>query len=333
MYGVEVTYMGADSRVEEDYRLLGKGCGLVFPYSDEASDPIGRLGLVEVTGADRMEWLQGQATNDLRNTPEGEPVDFCVCAPTGQMIADCRMWAFSDLCLIQTPRACVPALLERIEKMVIMEEVEARESTAAWRHVSIQGKGADDLTERIALEWASEGPFHMLKSDHTGLGGWDLFLPERNADAFLQRLSGETAASLEAILALRLEFGIPYFGVDMDARTLPPEMGPRFENAHVSYTKGCYTGQEVIARIHSRGHTNRTWVGLHCDAPVSAGDKVSSEAREDAGAVTSAALSPRLGPIAATMLRNEAADEGAEVFVVREGERVKARVEHFPLGG
>jgi folate-binding protein YgfZ len=125
----------------------------------------------------------------------------------------------------------------------------------------------------------------------------------------------------------RIEAGIPKRGVDFTEKTLPPELGPAFEARHVSYNKGCYMGQEVLMRMHSRGHTNKTWVGILLDSPVEVDAVVWHESRADAGVVTSAAVSPRLGPIAAAMLRNEAAQEGAEVRV---GE-VRGVVKNFPL--
>jgi folate-binding protein YgfZ len=109
-----------------------------------------------------------------------------------------------------------------------------------------------------------------------------------------------------------LEAGIPRFGIDTNDKTLPPELGPHFESNHVSYTKGCYTGQEVLMRMHSRGHTNKTWVGLKASAPISPGTRVSYEGK-DVGTVHRAALSPAFGHIASATLRNEATAEGTKV--------------------
>jgi folate-binding protein YgfZ len=130
---------------------------------------------------------------------------------------------------------------------------------------------------------------------------------------------------------VRIERGSPRWGVDIREKTLPPEMGASFVERTVSYQKGCYTGQEVLMRIKSRGHTNRTWTGLVCESPVDADSQVGSSVRESAGFVTSSAVSPDFGPIAAAMLHNEAAVEGTEVVVVSAGKEVKAVVRPFPL--
>jgi folate-binding protein YgfZ len=125
----------------------------------------------------------------------------------------------------------------------------------------------------------------------------------------------------------RLERGIPSWGIDMGLRTLPPEMGPAFESRYVSYTKGCYMGQEVLQRIHSRGHTNWTWAGLLSDVAIPVGATVDHASRARAGTVTSSGYSPALGNIAAVRLRNEAATPGDTVFI-GEGQ---ARVVEMPL--
>jgi folate-binding protein YgfZ len=127
-----------------------------------------------------------------------------------------------------------------------------------------------------------------------------------------------------------LEAGIPLWGIDMDDRVLPPEMGPHFEAEHISYAKGCYTGQEILMRMHSRGHANRTWVGLVAVAPVDAGSRVVYEGG-DSGIVTSVAPSPMLGFIAAAMLRKEATKPGEMVSVITPSATVRAEVRPMPL--
>jgi len=129
----------------------------------------------------------------------------------------------------------------------------------------------------------------------------------------------------------RLEAGVPSLGSDIGAKTMPPELGPAFESRHVSYRKGCYMGQEVLMRIHSRGHTNKSWVGLLTDGPVEPGAVITVGPGKEVGSVTSAAYSPRLGHFAAGMVRNEAAVAGTSVEIVSERGNVFAEVRLFPL--
>ena len=119
----------------------------------------------------------------------------------------------------------------------------------------------------------------------------------------------------DAFEIARIEAGIPKRNVDYTSKTLPPELGRQFELDHVSYNKGCYTGQEVLMRIHSRGHTNRTWMGVILEGQVEVGATISHESREDAGVITSTALSPEFGYIATAMLRREVAKPDTKISV------------------
>ena len=275
------------------------------------------LAVIELTGEDRLDWLQGQATNDLRGLKPGDSKSFCLCEATGQIVAVCDLWVEQDRLLIVTDRAPAPHVLKRAETMVILEDVVARDLTPDFRMLSVQGPEADLHKPDV------RGGVILLNSPRLSSSGWDLWVPSHLmlplADLPILRTSDYEIARLEA--------GIPKFGVDYTAKTLPPELGPSFESKHVSYNKGCYMGQEVLMRIHSRGHTNKTWVGLILEGPVQPGAKVSHSGREDAGVVTSVAISPALGPLAGATLRNEAARDGELVTVGS----VRAEVKTFPL--
>jgi folate-binding protein YgfZ len=307
------------------YKLITETCGLCrLPH----------LSLVELTGADRKEWLQGQATNDLRKLEIGGSIETCICTPTGQLLANCTIWSLPDRFLIAVPIQAVEAFLRRVEMMVIMEDVEARHvQNIEW--VSVQGPssteevgkllGTGDLGPGVVIVGGAE--VTLLPTKWTQAGGWD-FIFQKGTDAISSHFP---AASTEAFDVARLEAGQPIFSGDMNEKTLPPEMGPAFEARNISYEKGCYTGQEVLMRIHSRGHTNRSWVGLLLESGVQRGDTISHASREDAGVITSRAYSPRLGFIGAAMLRNEAAVEGDVVTVNTKGGAVRAEVRNMPL--
>lgn len=283
--------------MRQDYDLLMTGPALL-PNLD--------LKLIELTGEDRLEWLQGQATNDLRGMQAGERRSFCLCLATGQIEAVCDVWAEADRLLIATDAQAAPAVLKRAETMVILEDV-----TARLLEMTCLSVRADEMEVGGAL---------VLPSQRLSARTWDVWGAPEIASQF-------PTASEAAYEAARLEAGIPKPWIDYTAKTLPPELGPAFEARHVSYQKGCYTGQEVLMRIHSRGHTNKTWVGLILEGPVTPGQKVSHPSREDAGLVTSTALSPSLGWIAAATVRNEAANPGETVQVGN----VKGTVHPMPL--
>ena len=259
--------------------------------------------LLELTGEDRLEWLQGQATADVAVLLPGTRRSFCFVEPTGGLLAAFDAWAQRDRILLTTERTRVAAALERIERMTIMEDVAAR-----------------DLEWHGRLIPASEAPAeaedpHALRLPSTRLGeeAWEVWTPGEP--------DGSEVADPEAFEAARIAAGVPRWGFDMGPRTLPPELGPDFESRHVSYDKGCYTGQEVLMRLHARGHTNRTWVGLIADAPLARGAEVVVAGRV-VGVTGSAS-----GSTAAATLRNEAAAPGTRVLVGG----VEAEVRAMPL--
>ncbi len=316
--------------VLRSYDLLREGCGR-YELANSC--------LLELTGEDRKAWLQGQITNDLRKTQVGDSIAFCVCSPTGQMLAACDLWALEDRFLIRSHKASLPALLERCTHMVVMEDVHHADLTPSYKLVSVQGPTATrELKELMELPTLDAGTLEYegasvicLRSNRTGLGGWDLLLPT-DAKKAIKKLEAAFAPIDEhAFNIARLEAGIPRYGVDMNERTLPPEMGSLFESRNVSYNKGCYTGQEVLMRIHSRGHTNKTWMALVSDQPMQAGDIVSHANRADAGVVTTGLDSPRYGYIAGAMIRNEAAFDGETVTVKGPDGDFDAEVRPFPL--
>ncbi len=292
-----------------EYSLLRESCGH-YPLKDWS--------LFEIAGEDRKAWLQGQMTNDIRQLRIGGSLPFCICSPTGQILALCTGFALQDRYLVLTPRACADAFAERVSTMVIMEDVTCEEITTGYDWHSLQGPSAtkvlSDVCEVPTMDVGVVDGAYLFRVNRTGLGGWDLLTPKSSA---LKKaaLKASEPVSPEAVDIARLEAGIPIYGKDINERTLPPEVGEDFAAKHVSYSKGCYTGQEVLMRIHSRGHTNKTWVGLLLDDRVSPGDRVSTPDREEAGVITSFIDSPKYGMIGAAVLRNEASAEGTEIAV------------------
>lgn len=312
------------------YDLLREDCGL-RPLSD--------LALFEMRGEDRKGWLQGQVTQDLRPLDLGGFRSFCLVKVTGQIEAVCDVWSLPDRFLMALHQSHADALRHRVETMVILEDVHLREITGECGLWTVQGPTATRvLSELVALPTLDSGsgeiagaPVTVLRANRTGLGGWDVILPASAEAAETALQSHFTTVTEEAMNIARLEAGIPQVGRDISEKTMPPEMGFAFETRHVSYNKGCYLGQEVLMRLHSRGHTNRTWMGLLAQAPIAAGDAIRHPARPDAGVVTSATFSPDFGPIGAAMLRNEVARERETVIVETVAGPVEAEVCAMPI--
>ncbi|MBV6502156.1 MAG: Aminomethyltransferase [Fimbriimonadales bacterium] len=314
-----------------EYRALREDCVRFLPTWLKA---------LSIAGEDRKAWLQGQVTNDLRDFEAGSHLDACVLTPTGQVVSAISLWALEDRFIALVPEGRFDATVERLDRMLILEDV-VLEGIAGHRIISVQGPNASRaLSQATELPRLSAGPGSgamepclFLRHDATGSGGWTVICPEEQFTTLEEALATTAACSEATFDVARLEAGIPRNAFDYDENTLAMELGPAFVEANVSFTKGCYTGQEVVHRIYSRGHVNRTWMGLRCDGAVSRGDRIRAAAREDAGKVTSVGWSPESGFIAGALLRREAAVPGTAVTVVSESGPVQARVEHFPLRG
>lgn len=229
---------------------------------------------IHLTGSDAETWLQGQVTQDLTALESG-PQSGCLCLPTGQLVTTIRVARHLQGLIISTPGP--QSLLQRVDEFVVMEDVAARILGSVY---SAQGATAQGLF------------YH----DRTGYGGFDCLEPP-DADEL----------QIEHLDVLEIAAGIPRLGVDTSSKTLPPELGPAFDASHISYEKGCYVGQEVLQRIHSRGHTNRKWVGLVLEELISIGEM------SGVGTVHRIAMHPEFGIIASATLRNEYATQGLQL--------------------
>jgi folate-binding protein YgfZ len=279
-------------------------------------------GLIEVRGADRERWLNGQLTNEVRFELGGlrSGCYAFVLTPIGRIVADVHVLARPDCFWLETDGAAVSPLLARLEKYVIADDVELRDRSAWAGRLGLEGPRAarilaaalgaplaiqPDSAREVrcasveavvaAFGWSGEAAFQWIVPGD-GLPAVEAAL--REAGERLGLVAGD-AASLEV---LRIEAGLPKFGTELDEEVLPAETG-LLERA-VSFTKGCYTGQEVVARMESRGRFKHRLVGLafEADSPPPPGVSVEFAGRS-VGAVTSSALSPRVGAIALAYLR------------------------------
>ncbi|MBL8087726.1 MAG: hypothetical protein JNM85_06605 [Chthonomonas sp.] len=314
--------------VHDSYRLIRDDCGILELTQRQA---------VILTGGDRNGWLQGQITNDLRYFAPGAFLQFCLCSATGQLEAIGSLWAMDDELVVITDPAGAEVLLRRADKMVILEEVSAVPSPD--RLICVQGPNATErLGDLVSLPQLNSVtaeilgvPVRVLRSNRTGSGGWVVMVPA-GGDRLVAELADRfpTIAS-EAYAMASMEFGSPQFGVDTDSKTLLPELGAAFESATISYKKGCYLGQEVLMRLHSRGHVNRQWMGMYTDTLVTPGDAITHARRPDAGVITSAFESPDFGFIAAGYVRREVAYSGEEVTVQSASGTVGAELVEMPI--
>jgi folate-binding protein YgfZ len=227
----------------------------------------------------------------------------------------------------------VEAVYQRFDGFVVMEDVEIVEQSDFLACISAQGPRA---TEAWVRQSTGEGAF-IVPADHTGSGGFDLYVKADEALDLWKRLmeAGGKPVGEDALDILRIEAGFPAYGKELDETIIPLEAN--LEETHISHTKGCYVGQEIIARIHSRGHTNRALTGLLVDGSQlpRKGDKivpVSDDTGKPAGWVTSACQSPALRRvIALAFVRHEHRAPGTALRILRGDGAITAEAAELPF--
>lgn len=325
-----------------EYRALRHGFGLI---------DLSSRGLIRVEGRDRQRFLNAMLSN---NTADLEPGQGCYATflnPKGHMVTDLVVYAEEASYLLEVEPHIVPTFLEAIDFFVISEDVTFAVETEKWAAFGVQGPKAPDVLVAVS---GQEGLRDLAPygSQSCRVGNHDVWIARRSytrapgylllADsavaetiwaAILQQ--GEAfegcAVGLEALDTLRIESGTPLFGVDMTEATIPIEAN--LQDA-ISYTKGCYIGQEVIARVDARGHVNRQLVGLLLgDAGLpEAGTKVFSPDRE-VGWITSATQSPAMQQtIALGYVRREVLEPGTALQVRTDAGDIQATVSALPFG-
>lgn len=299
-----------------------------------------------VTGDDRISYLQGQLSqNVLPLQNPGAGAYSCLLKPTGQMLSDMVLFATNDGVTILTPPHTRQTVHDQLEQFIVMEEVQVEDITEQYVLLHVAGPRSVHALESFGLQtplplwhghrvlWQGH-PHYLVRTDRCGEMGYDLLAPVEVASALWQSFldAGVRPVGYEAWNIRRVEAGIPLFGVNMDEDTIPLEAG--LGERAISFTKGCYTGQEVIHRIVARGHTNRALVGLRL-----AGDPlptyraaISMDDRHDAGWVTSAVRSLSLGIlIALGYLRSEYVSPGTAVTIQHELSPIHAEITPLPF--
>jgi tRNA-modifying protein YgfZ len=265
-----------------------------------------------VTGPDSAEYLQGQLTNDVEALEASTGCYAALLDRKGHLQSDMRVLLLhEDEFWIDLEPAAAPAILKHLRTYSIGREVEIEEVTDRWAITSLIGPRSPQLAGFEGL-----GPEHAqgfrewdgveILAVVTDLGLDLITNPESAASlAELLQAVGAAAVSEPAAEILRVESGRPRFGRDMGPESMPAEAA--ITERAVDFEKGCYIGQEPVARLHYRGKPNRTLRGLRLSAPAEHGDPLRLGDRE-VGTVGTACLSPALGAIALAIVRREAAD-------------------------
>ncbi|MGD1057789.1 MAG: glycine cleavage T C-terminal barrel domain-containing protein [Solirubrobacteraceae bacterium] len=324
--------------LDGEYRVLLEGCG-VLDRSER-----GKLAL---SGSGAVEFLNGQVTNELMGLEAGEGRYAAFLTPKGKMLGDLRILAVGERpdeppteLLLDTERVALQALFDMIRRFKIGYGVELHKRTLERGLISLIGPGAaaiaagggTEIEQLAELEHANapvriEGIACLAVRTEVGI---DLICDATDTERLLEVLGerGALPVSEQAAECLRVERGRPRYGVDLDDSVIPQEAG--LNQLAVSFTKGCYVGQETVARLYYKGKPNRHLRGLRLSAPAASGEELVLGERV-VGRVGSTVLSPRLGPIALALVRREA-EPGAIVSVGEHGTSAEVLELPFPTG-
>lgn len=310
-------------------------------------------GRICLTGSDRVRFLHGQVTNDVKRLGAGEGCYAALVTAKGRMQSDLNIYCLAEELLLDFEPGLTARVIERLDQYIVADDVQVVDVSPHYGLLSVQGPQAAGVVKQLGLfaelpakafdlskaEHASLGEIYLVRQPRAGSLGFDLFVPVPGLRAAAERVAaavgsaGGGACGWTAMETARIEAGIPRFGLDMDESFLPQECG--IETRAVSYGKGCYIGQEVLNRLHTLGHVNRELRGLHLSDRLKVlpqkGDKLFHNSRE-VGFITSALRSPRWrANIALGYVRREMNQAGTELTLLTSEGESQARVLALPF--
>lgn len=290
-------------------------------------------GILRVTGRDRIEWLNGLLTNDLKSREGPRACAALWLTPQGRMITDIIVLELGTETWLDVPASLAASLAGRLDGMIFAEDARVEDASSEFTSTGVYGsdavallreamepgstKDAADDPTALGIGRAHEGAVVYTHAIGSGLPGVHVYQPQASAECFeAAMLTGRRRLDDHEFTVLRVERGIPEFLVDMGDETIPLEAGL---DDTISHTKGCYVGQEIIVRIRDRAHGRvaRKLVGLRVTGetvpPVPQG--IVSDGRH-VGRVTSAVMSAAVGhPIALATLLRDFTEPGTSVVL------------------
>jgi folate-binding protein YgfZ len=330
--------------VPAEYRALRESAG-VLDFSFR--------GRICLTGTDRIRFLHGQITNDIKKLPAGEGCYAALTTAKGRMESDLNVFNLPDELLLDFEPGLTEKISQRLGKFIVADDVQIVDAAPYYGLLSVQGARAADVVRSVGL--LESGPARecsIAKVADGTLGeiyvaslrrisgpGFDIFVPGQSLGAVADKLIaaakgiGGRACGWMAFETTRIEAGIPRFGADMDETHLPMECIAR---RAVSFNKGCYIGQEVLNRIHAIGQVAKELRGLRLADELKTlpnkGDKLFRDGKE-MGYITSAVRSPALNSnIALGYVRREANEIGTELMLQMPDGNRPVKIVEVPFG-
>jgi folate-binding protein YgfZ len=335
-----------------------RGCGVI---------DLSNRGRILVSGTEAVQFLNGLITNDMKTLAENSWMPAAFPNVQGRLIASVRVVRSKDqgtdrkVCptfLLDTEAATHERVLKTIERFTLAGDFRVTDVTNETAMLSVQGKRAAEVVRLVLgdavaglapnqltqIAWPQNdehgdapgevtGGATVIRASHTREDGFDIVVNANQAGGLWDALqnAGARPVGYEALEILRIEAGMPRYGVDMDETNIVTEAA--LDDA-VSYTKGCYIGQEIIARIKYRGHVAKKLSGIMFEQAmkVAVGSTIQSAAGKEAGRVTSVTYSPHLGrTIALGYLKYDYLEPDTSVKVITGGEELPAQVTELPF--
>ena len=353
------------SPLDEAHRHLGAimaerdGWSLPACYGEVMSEYAavrdGRSGVIDlssrgrilVSGTEAVPFLNGLITNDVKTLEVGSWMTAAFPNVQGRLLAAIRVLHQPEGYLLDTEAITYRKVLKLVERFTLAGDFRVTDLTFSTALISVQGAdairvitivlggaAADVERQRIVQTQLSDGAaVTVIRASHTAEDGFDLFTSEDHAGRLWDSLlaAGGRPLGLEALEILRIEAGLPKYGIDMEETSIVSET--TLDEA-VSFTKGCYIGQEIIARIKYRGHVARKLTGLVCDSliPLEEGAKILSNDGKEIGRITSPIYSPKLErTIALGYVKYDYLAPGTAVQVFSADEGIEAQVAELPF--
>jgi folate-binding protein YgfZ len=298
-----------------------------------------------LTGPDRVRYLNAIVTNNIQSLPQGRGLLALLLNPQGRILVEFEVYNLPDKLLLLSHASVRERTHSSLDKYIIMDDVQMLDLTDQMGSIALEGPRTPSIVQQacgVAFENLSEfsildtsvvhTPCHLLRRSHFGQPGAEFITRRDRLPSLWKTFQGAIRAhggepiGMTALDSLRLEAGVPWFPADFNDTVIPHEAG--LETTHISFSKGCYTGQEIVERVRSRGHVNRVRAGLKFSAsePPAFGTRLLADGVE-IGLVTSASFSPAVGTaIGMGYVRREHAQAGSTL----DFDGGQATVETFP---
>jgi folate-binding protein YgfZ len=280
--------------VRSEFQSLISGCAVY---------DLGLRSKISLTGGDRVRWLNGMVTNNVRDLAPGHGVYAFLLNPQGRILGDLYAYNRGESLLVDTDQSQLEKVLAVFDKYIIMDDVEVTNVSSKLTAIGIAGPGARESLQAAGLEAPELGPLQfvelswqqmgmtLLRDDNGRAESFELWLAPEHVEEVNNSLvkAGAHAAGTAALELLRIAAGIPRYGIDIRPRDLPQETE---QERALNFTKGCYVGQEIVERIRSRGAVHRKFTGFEVHGQLPAPSSKILVEGKDVGEITSAASLP-----------------------------------------